>query len=333
MPTVEEELTDLLHRRAAAVPVDVSLLAAVTRRHSRAATKHRAELALAAAATVAAVSLVPTVMHRQPTPPRAESAVGAAVVRSSGFLVGAPPTAPSFPLTPSYLPAGVKRQARLSHQPGSSYASYESARGGRDGPLSGVDVAVLSVRPPAQPGLTPIAVTVQGRPAFLTLQPNMKYASVTWLPAPGRWVQVTGLNEWSTRAVVLAVANGLRERPWSASAEFRIAGAPAGSVLVEFHAGGITLGPRGSGPDSRDSVTVAARRPSSQTDGHGSPVKVGSRPGWLIKQRGRFDLVLQLSPAARLEVTTPAGGAWNEAELRRFAGGITYTGLTPRAEG
>ncbi len=333
MPNVEEELTDLLHRRAAAVPVDVSLLAAVTRHRSRAATKHRAELALAAAATVAAVGLVPTVMHRQPPQPRAKSAVGAAVAKSSGFLVGPPPTTASFPLTPSYLPAGVKRQAELTHQPGSSFASYESARGGRDGPLSGVDVAVLAVRPPAQPGFTPIAVTVQGRPAFLTLQPNMKDGSVTWLSAPGRWVQVTGFNEWSTRAVVLAVANGLRERPWSASAEFRIAGAPAGYVLVEFHPGGITLGPRGCGLESRDLVTVAARHPSSLTDGHGSPVKVGSRSGWLLKQRGRFDLVLQLSPAARLEVTTPAGGAWNEAELRRFAGGITYTGPAPRAEG
>lgn len=330
MPTVEEELTDLLHRRAAAVPVDVSLLAAVTRRHRRAATRHRAGLALAAAATVAAVSLVPTVMHRQP---RHESAIGAAVAGSSGFLVGAPPTAPSFPLTPSYLPAGVKRQALLTHQPGSSFASYESRRPGRDGPLTGVEIAVLSVRPPAQPGSTPVVVTVQGRPAFLTLQPNMKTAAVTWLSAPGRWTQVTGGNEWSTRAVVLAVANGLRERPWSASAEFRIAAAPAGLVLVEFHPAGITLGPPGSGPDSRNVVTVAARHPSSQTDGHGSPVKVGGRTGWLMKQQGRYDLVLQLSPIARLEVTTPAGGGWTEAELRHFAGGISYTGPAPRLEG
>jgi len=146
-------------------------------------------------------------------------------------------------------------------------------------------------------------------------------------------VQVIGSNDWSTRSVVLTVANGLRDRSMRGSPEFTVGRAPAGFTLVEFHPEGITIGPRGSGPDSREAVTVAVRRPSSQTDGHGRSVVVGKLAGWLLTDHGRYDLVLKLSSAARLEITTPAGGPWTEPQLRHFVAGITYSGPPPRAEG
>jgi hypothetical protein len=334
MSTVEEELADLLARRAATVPADPRLLAAVKARSRRQALRQRAGLAVVAvAALVAGLVVVPSVVLGR-TQPSAGTSIGSGVAAPTAFLVGAPRLAPSFPLTPSYLPAGVKRQPEQGKEPGSSYVSYVSTKGG----WPAVDLQVFSIRPPADGLVKAIPATVQGRPGELVLDQKHLYVSVTWLARPGRWISVTGSNRWATRDGVLRVANGLLDQPLAGAPAFRIALAPAGFILDGFAPNSVSLAPSAGRPKPPQSdprtITVSVNRASARTDGHGKRVSVGNRSGWLTTTRaGEYSLVLKLSATTRLEIVTPVAAPWNEEELGRFAAGVTYLGPVPPAGG
>ncbi len=331
MPTVEDELTDLLSRRAAALPANPRLLAEVKARSHRNAVRHRVGVAVLAAAAVVAVAVVPWVVLGGADGP-AVTAIGSPASGPSVFLAKAPPVTPSFPLTPAHLPAGLTPHPVLSHEPGMFLASYASMHGGG----SGIDLQTFAIRQPPDQSRPALAATVHGHPAVLVVDVATRYASVTWLAKPAQWVKVTGYNEWGTREVVLGIANSLRDKAMTGAPQFKVALAPPGFALDSYFPGGITLSPPAGRPkppaSSPAGIAVQVHRGSAATAGRGKSVRVGSHAGWLATARdGTYHLVLTISDALQLEVTAPPASApWNADELGRFAAGITFSGSPPQ---
>lgn len=174
---------------------------------------------------------------------------------------------------------------------------------------------------------------MRGQPAALVRYEGA--ASVRWQRAPRQWLDVTAA-EPLTAEDALAVARSLKQAPLRQPAEFDVTVAPDGFVLAEHHQGGVTLGPPDGVPNPQDdprAIVVVVRQASSGTDGHGQPVRVGERSGWLDQRNGRYDLVLRLDDITRLQITTPASGQWNREELARFAAGVSYTEPRPDKRG
>ena len=262
--------------------------------HSRSRQKARRRAVIGAIATVAVFSAtVSVVAVTGGRTANNEVVLAWQNASESTFLV---PTdlRPSFPLTPSYLPSGLDTDPRLSAERGAQNASWERVENGLDGS------------------------TV-----------------LTWQRTPQQWVYVSGAAP-VTEAETLTVARSLRDEPIRQPATYVLDVTPAGFVLAEYHGTGLTLGPAAGTPNPQDdprAVIVAVRRASDETDGHGTPVRVGERGGWLDEANGRHQLVLRMDNDLRLDVNTPSDGQWNRDELSRFVNGISYSGDTPCTEG
>lgn len=119
---IETELRKLMETRAEQMPVDAPLVARAQARSHRIAVRQR--IVVAAAATFVAAAAVPVTVQVL-MPHRAALPVGQPAARGD-FLVNGPDLTPTFPMTPTYLPAGVKRQPTMGHEPGIFSAAYEA---------------------------------------------------------------------------------------------------------------------------------------------------------------------------------------------------------------
>lgn len=330
MTSTEHALANLLQEHASRAPGAQGLLAAV---HSRSRQKARRRAVIGAIATVAVFSAtVSVVAVTGGRTANNEVVLAWQNASESTFLV---PTdlRPSFPLTPSYLPPGLDTDPRLSAERGAQNASWERVENGLDGPLSGLSITVSPTKPDQDELTAATPVDIGGTTAALRRYEGSTV--LTWQRTPQQWVYVSGAAP-VTEAETLTVARSLRDEPIRQPATYVLDVTPAGFVLAEYHGTGLTLGPAAGTPNPQDdprAVIVAVRRASDATDGHGTPVRVGERGGWLDEANGRHQLVLRMDNDLRLDVSTPSDGQWNRDELARFVNGISYSGDTPRREG
>lgn len=345
MPSVEDELTQVLRHHAETVPLNHSLLTTVKARSRRSTITHRIALTAAVAAAVTAAAVLPSVaadlgIHQR----QSQQQAGA----PSQFLVAAPPFTSTFPLTATYLPPGLQAPPLMSAEPGIMNASYQTVQANQAGITAiGINVAILhtKVLPPRNPALDPssqqsISVTVRGHPA--TFVQDKKPAAngpgdVTWQFRPGEWVSVSGMNGYGSRETVLRVAEGLVDKAVTPASYFTVELAPRGFVVAQWSDVGLTLGPSDGKPDAFGdprAIRIQVDRANKVVDGLGKPVTVGNHSGWLqANGNGGFGLTLKISATTRLTIATPWGVPWDEDEFMRFAVGISYTGGTPRDNG
>ena len=329
MSNIDNAVANLLHEHAGQAPGAQGLLAVV---HSRSRQKARRRAVIGAMAMVAFSATVSVVALTGGRTANDEVVLARQNASESTFLV---PTdlRPSFPLTPAYLPPGLDTEPRLSTERGAQNASWERVEDGRDGPLSGLSITVHPTEPDEDELTAATPVDIGGTTAALRRYEGSTV--LTWQRTPEQWVYVSGAAP-VTEAETLTVARSLRDEPIRQPATFGLEVTPAGFVLAEYHGTGLTLGPAAGTPNPQDdpsAVIVSVRRASSETDGRGTPVRVGERGGWLDEANGRHQLVLRMDDDLRLDVSTPSDGRWTRDELARFVNGITYSGEMPRREG
>ncbi len=338
-------------------------LVAPTGRSARDRGRQRRHRALArnvgvalAAAAVAAVAIAPSTVLGPPNPSGGNQP-GAGGGIAAPRLVAAGQVTPSFPFTPSYLPAGLTQSPRLSHDPGGRYylAAWDPGRPRTDGLESGLSVTTND-RPinDMQAEERGVPITVLGRPGIYRAQSH----SISWTDASGTWLRVDGFSDgthdYGSRVELLRVAEGLHRIQLSGPELFRFALVPAGFHLLEFSDSApigpsVTLGAGTSTPQPQQSVAppgsclacnqvgdaaavqITALRAVKETDSRAVTVSVGKRSGRLVKAAGMYDLIVPISATTRLQILAPAA-AWTEENLLRFAAGVTYAGPTPYGE-
>ncbi len=341
MPSVEEELILTLRRHADTVPADPALLTVVKARSRRAAAGSRFALTAGAAAAVALIMLASSVaIDLSGFGPRDGLRPAAG---PDGFLVDTPPFVASFPLTPTYLPSGLRTQPNLSGAPGSANASYVSTRAGKNGrPVVAINIAVVwaavlpARNPPLMPNDKPLAARVHGHPAtFVRSAAGSDTADITWRVKPGQWVILSGTAEWSTRGVVLRVADGLVARTVRSAGQFKIKLAPPGFKICLWSTDSISLAPCAVKPSrysDKRTIQIWVTGASDTVNGRGKPVTIGTHTGWLQTvgrgQNALNVLVLKISAKTRLMISASSVALRNAAELSRFASGVEYLGPT-----
>ena len=330
MPTVEEELTQLLRDRAEQVPGDPQLARKATARSARMAVRSRALVAVSAAAAVA-VAVGVTVVFGGPD--RNSSAPVVANTAPADFLVPAPSLSITFPLTPTYLPPGSGTEPQLELNADQMVAVYQGS-----GPRSTKVIVVVQKGEPApEPEADRSPITVEGKQGILSRHPSGQ--SVSWLRRPGQWVSVSGFvfvpdaydGEDLDTAELVRIAEGLVDRPQTQRAAFNIELAPAGHELIENGSGQVVFAPAGEGLDAARLVRISTSRGSEavardEVTGEKSVI-VRGRAGILGTQKdtGHLSISVPLAPDdSRLDIVVPSDGPWTEEVLLRFAEGIDY---------
>lgn len=273
--------------------------------------------ALAAAAVLSLTACEPTTTGTLP---------------SGDFLVTAPSTAPTFPLTVDYLPPGVDRTVEEINGAPQNQITYGNVD------ISGVKVATRSSSFDADVNFwdakrPATAVTVGGRPGKLqhsNYSPGDS-AVLTWQRKPGQWVAVKAYRVTGTQAALQRVAGGLRDQVYTGKPRFKVARAPAGSVVLNFDYDSLELGLPG---DQASSVYLSVTSPYSDNDigddtHDAQEVKVGSLSGWLQKKDGILRMTLRVSDSIWMSIHADDADPWNEDRLRRFAEGVEYVGPQP----
>lgn len=168
---------------------------------------------------------------------------------------------------------------------------------------------------------------MHGQPGTLAVNDDDdRQVTVSWRRTPGQWVTVTADGEWSTEAVV-RVAEGLRDKQQTAAPAWKLAFAPAGSVLDYLEPTGLRLMLPGT---AEQAIDVSAFRSTTVLDHPlGRQVTGGERPSWLLKQAGKFYLTSRLTVSTWVEVQAPATAPWTEEGFRRLAAGVDYIGPRP----
>lgn len=327
MNQLEDDLTVAFQDLAAIAPPGVHLAQAARQRSRRLVRRRRVAGAAGLAGVLGLGAIGASALTPGPSRPRD---VLGSVTSTSDFLVPAGDLSSRFPLTPSYFPPGIQTTPRLVFSQGQAFvADWELTAPGRDGPLSGLEITVADHPTPSQGPHE--STDIDGTPATVTTGTGL--VQVAWQRQPKQWVAVTGFNTVASNAEVLRVARSLRDSAIVQPSDLHLRYQPRDFVLLDFNPGGLTLGPQTRAAGSDPSVSVYARRADPQIDGRGEAVRVGDRDGWLEASHGVYDLVLVLSEQVRLEVITSSSTPWNRDELARFAGGVTYAGGVPRAEG
>lgn len=271
--------------------------------------------------------------------PTKDNTSGSPAVRpkpTPDFLVPAHDVTPTFPLTLSYVPPGVRHIPHLLRDATAQVAFYPDpnvhpALAGATGPprqpmglivlVSSQDQALTDSN--YGPG---VPVSIRGRPGRLwPPSDDSPSAFVAWQREPGQYLSVEGTGEWSARDELLKVANGLRAGQQTGKAEFQLAVVPAGYVPRRYGLG-LVAWSAPSDPESKQAV-FAYVDPSPDTTGR--RVKVGKRMGWLSKVDTKFLVTWPVSATTYVSVSTPNIAPWTEDAAQAFAAGVTYLGLQP----
>jgi hypothetical protein len=305
--------------------------------HARARQRSRRRVALAGVAAIAAVAVAATAASLLPGGRDALRGPDQVATGSDGPLVAGPQPRLVFPLTPTWLPDGLESAPHISLGQSGLLASYRDAAKGPDGDLLGVDIwsSDHDVTTTGD-GVTRHATTFDGHPAVLATMQGA--VSLGWQPTPGAWLAVTASNSWATEQIARKVAASLTSEPLYARSPFQLGLVPRDSELADWTTDGrLVFVPQGqmarwySGPEVKDAVQIAVRRATADLTGHGDPVTVQGRPGWLLTEStGRKTLVVQLTDAIVLVVDAPP---WDDKDVLRLAEATHYSGGLPPAEG
>ena len=328
---IEDRLAALLADEADAAPPAGDLLLRV---HARSRQRARRRVGLVSIAAV--VAMVGTAALVQ-------SLAGSDADRRRPSLFASPGSSELF--TPTYAPLTVPVKPgwlplEMGVTPHASFgqSGYSlSFRKEDDDQLRGIDIWVsdhdISLK---GDGVTRRPTTVDGQPGVLATTDGE--VSLTWQPAPGEWLSVSAANDWATEAIARHVATTLLREPLEVRPPFDMRLFPRDTELAEWTTDGrVVFVPTGQQQRWRDggqvegALQIAVRRSSPELQGHGAPVTVLDRPGWLLTEpTGRQRLVVQLTDAIALVVDAPA---WSKADVLRLAEGIRYDGGLPPPEG
>lgn len=227
MTVDDDQLTELLTDRASDVRADPSLLATVrVRARRRRRARRAAATAVAAAAVAASVAIVAPAGH---------TTGQATVLPGNGT-----PAAPSFPLTPTDLPAGLG-PARTLMTAGHTVLRYGPAGATEAAAMITVEVGETT---PADvdSSRSSVPATVDGRPAQVLPGPvpaggQGLSTTVLFTRQPDQVVAVSGTGPYGSAPLLIALAGSLTDTPIAATLPYTVTDVPAEVGPLEAYDG------------------------------------------------------------------------------------------------
>ncbi|GAA2635146.1 hypothetical protein GCM10010399_79870 [Dactylosporangium fulvum] len=326
---VEERLRDVLQRHADDAPAGLAMLAAVETESTR---RRRRRLVVASTAAAILVAAVPFTRARDATP----SAVSAPPQTQQTLVDSTVPATVTFPFTPptsdGYSDPTVWRAAGLP--------TLRQQLDGGDGAMA--TLTVSPTRPQLPPGTTATSgpATVRGHAGTLidwtwddvNAGPQR---SLVWQEDASTWVEL----RTEPRAVapdrLLAYAEALRADPLAAPAPFTFTLMPAGYTVDNITPGVVTFCPPGvpAGHAFTDKIAVMLDAVEAGSPPSGTAVRVGSRSGSLVKTAEATTLQVRLDNGRSLVIQSGGAATLSDADLFRFAAGITPTSAAEPGRG
>lgn len=322
MSSLEQDLTELFTTVAGQAPDDPALLGKVRAGTRRRALRRRTGAALAAVAVLAGGALVATSLPSRGTASR--------YADPSGFLVDGRGLSLTFPLSPSYLPAGLAaRTPRLRASGGVDEASWDC----------GVCMAPMPAQVVVYVGSSPDVLgppgsptTVGPRPASVTCLSSDRRCDLSWKRAPGQYVRVQGVNQAASIAALRRVAEGLRNEPVVHRPRLVLGLVPRAGCRLESATDRRTE-LVGDSLETACNVRVDLLTPQDLAsgqhhDGEGEPVTLGGHRGFLrtsnqgLSVAPSLEALLDAGGGSHLLVTVPDGHGWDRIELDRFVAAI-----------
>jgi hypothetical protein len=336
---VDQTVRESLFAHADEAPSGAGLLDAVRGRSRRHQVRRRTGLvSLAVVAMVVVAVGTPaalSVAHRTggvgSLPSERPTATNASpdVVGHASRVQLAPPafTPVTFPLTPTFTPAGLPAptEGRVAGETRLVYSMSPMS-------MMGFYAAVGPQKPdPTFIAATTQEITVNGHPATVYIGQNGGATAVqlVWQLGP-QWVSVTSTN--LTVADVERYANGLAEHPRTPTPlPFTLALAPVGyqvsfqqiDPLTSPTAAYVSLSAPSHLDDrlGQDSVGVD-NRADIASQAHGIPIRVGDYPGLIATVDGFVTVYVQ-RPGDPYQVHETQDGPLSQTDLLRFAAGVT----------
>ncbi len=320
MSDVEHRVRDLLQRHAAEAPAGVTLLTAV-RAESRRRTR-RTRVLLAAVVTVLAGAGAALPLRLATAP--------ATVAAPATLTEPAGPATVTFPLSPlPDLQSAAGAEVRLAA--GLPTLSH---------PLPGTDITATLTLSPTRPavfaaatGTTPVPVRGHQGQAVEWTQDGEPEVSLVWQESAEQWFELRAFPRVPADRLA-GYAKSLVPTPVTAPAPFSFALVPAGYTIDNISPAAVTFCPPDVAPDQSfvGKITVMLGVTGEQSPGR--RVDVGGHPGTLTDPAdGFFALQVDLGDGRLLVVQSAAPVPLPEADLIRFAAGITVTPAATPGQG
>jgi hypothetical protein len=340
MDDLDRLLAETMHSAAGRAPSDAGLLDTVHQR-SRRHHRRRVMAGLGAAATVLAVGIPAVAVMTRP-----ESAAPPlnGVPTVAAPLSQPPPPVPSAPATPSSPGLTTAAADAVTLSTGWKAPTFpyrlpvtdgmtDPVASMNDGKLiaffeatelryhADVTVTVSGQKPAFTTAATETARRVRGHAGTLRtvdVRPA-KQLTLYWRESPSRWIQLA-TDDTYTPDQVVALADALTPASLAVLPPFRLDLAPTGLVTDTVTASRVTFRQPGSAPGA-DGFSTVLRKRRELTD---TNQKIKGYDAALIHRDGSVTLAVDVTDwNATLEVTVGNGLTLSDADLLRYAAGVT----------